>query len=112
MAHRVGQPRRLGAVYGDPLSLAGRLVRRGDLEPRAGGGHRCADMEATPAERRDLGVGTAAERSKEDGVVDGFQQIRLALPIPPEEGRALRGHGAVHLLQIPEPAHHQPLEPH
>ncbi len=110
-AHGIGHPHGLLALDQDSLPPALRRVRGPDvgdgsaLDPGL-------DLKPGTLESRHLLVRRAAEGAEEHRVVDGLEQVGLALGVGAEEDKAGRGKLAVEVREVPEPSSHQVAEPH
>ena len=70
------------------------------------------DLKAGPLEPGHLLVRRAAEGAEQHRVVDGLEQVGLALGVGAQQDQAGRGELAIEVRQVAEPSSHQMAEPH
>jgi len=99
------------AVEQDPFPPAGGGIGHFD-RPHPGAIHFGFDLESGAFEPCHLLVRRAANGPEQDRVVDGFEQVGLALGIGAKEDQAGRGGLTVEVRQVAEPSSHQVAEPH
>ena len=61
---------------------------------------------------RDLGIAGAAKRPEENGVVQQLEEVRLAVPVGPQEDGPAGRKWKVQIREIPEAPRDDPLRPH
>src|SRR5262249_52810705 len=107
----IGQPLRLLAVHHNPLASArGREAR---ADGRRGTALKLAlDLKARPVGAGDFLARRPAERAGPHRIVDGLEQVGLALGMGAEEHQAGSGGLAIELRKVAEPSSHQVAEPH
>jgi len=75
------------------------------------GRDRGAQMKAVSAEAHDVLISRAARRTKQVQVVNGFKDVRLALPIFTDQHEAVGGSFELDVGEIAEIVNGEPLEP-
>jgi hypothetical protein len=105
----LAQSRHLAAIAAHALASTRALEADRQLV-RAVGPQLHRQVKARLAEAHELLVARAADGTKELGVIDGFEQVRLPVPIVANDDESVRGWGKVDPCQVAEITHGEAQE--